>query len=176
MVIGRLIGGVILALSLNISASAEPPTTAVIGTPPQPAWNQLSVQQKSTLAPLSKEWDGMENIRKKKWLGIADRYPTMKPDEQQRMRDRMQEWATFSSLERTRIRDAYKDFKQLPPEQKLVIKQKWDAYSSLPPEEKQRIRETGKSSKLLTTPAPQESSGQYINIPAASGSSGAPAQ
>lgn len=150
----RLLGGLTLSLALSASFAAEPPTTALIGTPPQPVWVQLNGQQKSILAPLAKDWDGLENIRKKKWLGIAERYPSMKQDEQQRMQERMREWASLSPTERSKVRDTYKDFKQLPPEQKQVVRQKWEAYSNLPPDEKQRIRETGKSSKLLaTTPA-----------------------
>lgn len=160
MAIGRLVRGVILAASLNISIAAGAPTTAVIGTPPQPGWSSLSVQQKEILAPLAKDWDNLENIPKKKWLGIAERYPSMKPDEQQRMQQRMREWATLSPADRSRVRDSYKDFKQLPPEQKQVVRQKWEAYSNLPPEEKQRIRESGKSSQLLTQPTPIEPSGQ----------------
>lgn len=141
-----------LSLLLNIAIAAEPPTTAVIGTPPQPAWAQLSTQQKAILAPLAKDWDNLENIRKKKWLAIAERYPAMKQDDQQRMQDRMREWAGLSPTERSKVRDTYKDFKQLPAEQKQVVKQKWQAYSNLPPEERQRLRESGKSSKLLTAP------------------------
>lgn len=153
MAIRRLAGGVILALGLNAAIAAEPPTTVIIGTPPQPGWNQLNAQHKATLAPLAKDWDGLENIRKKKWLGIADRYPAMKPDEQQRMQDRMREWAALSPSERSKVRDTYKDFNQLPSEQKQVVKQKWEAYSNLSPEERQRIRESGRSSKLLTPSA-----------------------
>lgn len=149
----RLIGGLILGIALTSAATAQPPTSAVIGTPPQPSWGQLNPQQKNILAPLSREWDQLENIRKRKWLGIAERYPTMKPDEQQRMQDRMREWSDLSAAERTKARNTYKDFKQLPPDQKLVLKQKWDAYSNLSSDEKQRIRESGKSSKLLT-PSP----------------------
>ena len=66
MAIRRLVGGIILAASLNLSAAAEPPTTVIIGTPPQPGWSQLSQQQKNILAPLSKDWNSLENIRKKK--------------------------------------------------------------------------------------------------------------
>jgi hypothetical protein len=155
----RLIGGVILSFALSTTVFATPPTSAIIGTPPQPAWSQLSPQQKNILAPLARDWDELESIRKKKWLGIAERYPNMKPDEQQRMQDRMREWSRLSSTERSKVRDTYKDFKQLPPEQKQVVKQKWDAYSSLPAEERDRIRSSGKSSKLLApaASAPPES-------------------
>lgn len=155
MAIRRLAGGVILTLALSIAnAAAEPPTTAVIGTPPQPSWQQLTPQQKATLAPLAKDWDKLENIRKRKWLGIAERYPGMSADQQARMQERMREWAALTPEQRSKVRDTYKDFTQLPAEQKRVVREKWEAYSNLPSDEKQRLRETSKSSRLLTPPAP----------------------
>lgn len=114
---------------------------------------QLSAQQKTILAPLAKDWDKMENIRKKKWLLIAGRYPSMHASEQQRMQFRMLEWATLTSEQRAQVRDTYKDFKHLPPEQKRLVRQKWEAYSNLTAEEKQRLRETGKSTQLLSAPS-----------------------
>jgi hypothetical protein len=158
MVKRRLLGGVILCFALNTAIAAETPTTVIIGTPPQPGWNQLKLQQKDILAPLAGDWDKMENIRRKKWLGIAERYPNMKQDEQQRMQDRMREWANLTPDQRTQIRSSYKDFNQLPPEQKQVVKQKWDAYTNLPAEQQQRLREGGKSSKLLARPGESTSS------------------
>jgi len=152
----RLTGGVILfCLALAAPLAAEPPTSAVIGTPPQPSWSQLNPQQQNILSPLSVEWNKMENIRRKKWLGIAERYPSMKQDEQRRVQNRMREWASLTPEQRNKVRDSYKDFNQLPAEQKQVVKQKWEAYSNLPEEEKQRIRSSGKSSKLLTPAAPE---------------------
>jgi len=152
MVKRRLLGGIILCFSLTTVVAAEPPTSAIIGTPPQPGWTQLSTQQKDILAPLAKDWDSMENIRRRKWLGIADRYPNMKPDEQQRMQYRMREWANLTPEQRAKVRSSYRDFNQLPSEQKQVVKQKWDAYTNLPPEQRQRLRENSKSSKLLVPP------------------------
>lgn len=161
MAIRRLAGGVILTLALSIAnAAAEPPTTAVIGTPPQPSWQQLTPQQKTALAPLAKEWDKLENIRKRKWLGIAERYPGMSADQQARMQERMREWATLTPEQRSKARDTYKDFTQLPAEQKRVVREKWEAYSNLPSDEKQRVRETSKSSRLLTPPAPPASASE----------------
>lgn len=155
MVKRRHLGGVILCLALIAStAAADLPTTVIIGTLPQPAWSELTTQQKIILAPLANEWEKIENVRKKKWLGIADRYPSMKSDEQLRTQERMREWARLTPDQRAKVRDTYKDFNQLPPEQKRVVKQKWEAYSNLPKEEKQRIREGGKSAKLLTPPPP----------------------
>lgn len=152
MVKRRYIGGVILSLALAGPLAAQPPTTAVIGTPPQPGWSLLSTQQKAVLTPLAMEWDKLDNIHRKKWLGIAERYPTMNPDEQRRVQDRMREWATLTPEQRAKVRDSYKEFNQLPSEQKQTVKQKWEAYSNLPPEERQRVRQEGKSSQLLAPP------------------------
>ena len=152
----RFIGGVILALALTAPVIAEPPTTVVIGTLPQPGWDALNPLQKSILAPLAADWNNMENLPRKKWLGIAERYPNMKPDEQRRVQERMREWASLTPEQRSKVRGTYKDFNQLPPEQKAVVKQKWEAYSNLPSDEKQRIRESGKSGKLLQPAAPTE--------------------
>lgn len=145
----RLLGGLILSLVLTATQAAEPPTAVIIGTPPQPAWMQLSPPQKAALAPLVNEWEQMDNLHRKKWLGIADRFAGMKPDEQQRTQDRMREWVKLTPEQRSKVRDSYKDFKQLPPEQKQLVRQKWEAYANLPAEEKQRVRESGKSARLL---------------------------
>ena len=45
----------------------------------QPLWEQLNPQQKEVLAPLAQEWNGMDAAKRKKWLGIAKRYPGMTP-------------------------------------------------------------------------------------------------
>ena len=159
----RHVGGIVLSLALASPLAAQPPTTAFIGTPPQPGWNLLSAQQKAILTPLAAEWDKMDNVRRKKWLGIAERYPGMKPEEQRRMQERMREWASLSPEQRAKVRDSYREFNQLPSEQKQTVKQKWEAYSSLPPAEQQRLRQEGRSSRLLAPPpvaepaaAPQE--------------------
>jgi phage-related tail protein len=165
MVKRRLVRGLILCLLLTSVVAAEPSTTAIIGTPPQPGWNQLNPQQKDILAPLANDWEKMDNIRRKKWLGIAEHYPAMKQDEQQRMQDRMREWADLTPGQRAKVRSAYKDFSQLPPEQKQVVKQKWEAYSNLPMEQQQRVRESGKSSRLLSSA--NESPNILGNVPTA---------
>ena len=143
--------GIIFAIALWLLAQAC--HAAIVPPLPQPSWKQLSTEQQRILAPLYGEWDKMENIRSKKWLGIAERYPTMSQDDQRRMQERMREWASLTPEQRAKARDIYKDFNQLPTEQKQAVKQKWEAYSNLPPEERQRVRQEGKSSRLLTPPA-----------------------
>ncbi|HEX6734897.1 MAG TPA: DUF3106 domain-containing protein [Azonexus sp.] len=113
----------------------------------------MNSAQKEILAPLAKDWDAMESVRKKQWLGIAERYPRMKPNEQARVQARMQEWVRLTPEQRAKVRDSYKDFNQLPAEQKQTVKEKWKAYVNLPAEERQRLREEGKSAQLLAPPA-----------------------
>lgn len=135
MAFRALVAGLILALSLFSPAQAVVPELR------QPAWAELTQEQKLILAPLSRDWDKMEAFRKKKWLGIAKRYPTMKPEEQARVQRRMQDWASLTPEQRTQARAQYKNLKTAPPEKKEAIKQKWEQYKELPDEEKKRLAE-----------------------------------
>ena len=56
---------------------SAPTNPALMATPPQPKWSELSVPQRIVLAPLSDDWDAMENYRQKKWLSIATRFSDM---------------------------------------------------------------------------------------------------
>lgn len=59
------------------------------------------------LALLAKEWDQLDGARKGKWLEIAARYPSLSAEHQQRLRERMAEWAQMSPAERQRARIGY---------------------------------------------------------------------
>lgn len=137
----RFIAGLAISLVLAGAVQADTPTAVIIGTPPQPGWSLLSTHQKIILAPLVGDWDQMENIRRKKWLGIAERFPKMTPEEQARVQQRMREWAALTPTQRAKVRDSYKEFNQLDPEKKLAVKKKWENYSNLSEEEKIRARQ-----------------------------------
>lgn len=147
---------------------AGPLSHAAIAPPlPQPAWKELNAEQQRVLAPLSGEWDKMEGFRRKKWLGIAQRYPSLTPDEQARVQRRMTAWAKLTPEERKRARDQYKSLKTAPPEQKQVVKQKWEEYKELPESEKARLKaEAAKKpaprpppAKAAIAPAPATAAG-----------------
>lgn len=93
-----------------------------------PAWGQLTAQQQSTLAPIQGEWDQLEPIRKRKWLGIAQRYPKMKAEEQQRVQRRMKEWASLTPEQRRAAREKYREFELLPQEERQAMREKWEQY------------------------------------------------
>src|SRR5437016_4917526 len=73
----------------------------------QPNWNELNADQQQILAPLQNDWDQLEPVRKRKWLGIAKRYPKMKPEEQQRVQKRMQTWARLTPEQRRAARERH---------------------------------------------------------------------
>ena len=122
-----------LAAGLAASAYAQP-----IGTR-TPSWADLSPSEKQFLTPFAQEWDGWDAQRKAKWRGIAQRYPKMAPDEQDRVRQQMTAWAQLSPEERRAARERYKTLKTLPPEKKQEVRQKWEQYQSLPPEKKREL-------------------------------------
>lgn len=130
--------GFILGIILWLTAQAC--IAAIVPPLPQPSWKELNIDQQRILTPLSGEWDKMEGFRRKKWLGIAQRYQTLSPDEQSRMQRRMTAWAKLTPEERKRARDQYLSLKKASPEKKEEVKQKWEAYKELPETEKARLK------------------------------------
>jgi len=106
----------------------------------QPAWSELDANQQKILAPLATRWDGMDNFRRKKWLAIAQRYPSMGPEEQIRTQHHMAEWVKLTPEERKLAREKYKLIQRTSPEKKAGIKQKWQEYQGLPENEKLRLK------------------------------------
>jgi hypothetical protein len=122
-----------------------------------PAWSELSPGDKQALAPLAADWDRLDAQGKEKWLGIAKRYPTLGPTEQQRVQQQMHAWAQLTPAQRQAAREQYKTIKQLPPEQREEVRQKWQEYQQLPPEKRSelatRTPPPGQAVKPATTPA-----------------------
>jgi hypothetical protein len=94
----------------------------------RPLWSELSPKQQAVLAPLAADWDKLDTTRRKKWVTIANRYPKMAPDEQQRLQSRMQDWANLTPAQRRVARENYQSLKQLPRTQRGEVKQKWQQY------------------------------------------------
>jgi hypothetical protein len=132
--------GLISAFILTSTGWAATTSPSLIATPPQPKWSELTVAQKIVLAPLSDDWDSLENYRQKKWLSIVTRFPVMAPEEQRRIQVQMQEWGKLTPEQRERARQNFKTASQLPTEKKQELKQKWEEYSSLPEAEKEKLK------------------------------------
>jgi hypothetical protein len=135
-----------LALWLCISFS-------VFAAPQKKAhmWADLTPEQQQILAPLAADWDKLDAQRKRKWLGIAKRYPQMKPDQQVRAQRRMQAWVKLTPQEREAARERYKKMAKLPPDKKRALKQEWDEYNRLPEQERRKLG----SAPRKSAPAPE---------------------
>jgi hypothetical protein len=101
-----------------------------------PAWSTLTPAQQSALAPLKRDWQGIDALRKQKWLEIAARFPSMPADERQRVQDRMTEWARMTPEERGRARLQFQEVRQISPQDRQA---RWDAYLALPVEERRAL-------------------------------------
>jgi hypothetical protein len=101
-----------------------------------PAWSALSPAQQSALAPLKRDWPGLDAARKQKWLEIAARFPSMPADERQRVQERMTEWSRMTPEERGRARLQFQEARQISPEQR---QSRWDAYLALPEAERRAL-------------------------------------
>ena len=77
--------------------------------------------------------------RRKKWFGIAQRYPKMKPAEQQRVQQRMIDWVRLSPQQRREARENYRKIGKLAPEKKADLAQRWAEYQALPEAERNSL-------------------------------------
>ena len=92
------------------------------------SWSELTPAQQKVLAPLSPEWDALDATRRKKWVAIAERYPKMKPQEQQRLQKNMADWVKLTPAQRKAARDKYQTMKKLPPEKRREVAAQWKQY------------------------------------------------
>ena len=101
-----------------------------------PEWASLTADQQQALAPLAGEWNKLSKQHKAKWLGIAKRYPEMKPDAQKRAQMRMQKWAKLTPQQRDQAREQYRSIGKLAPDRREELRRQWAEYQSLPAHEK----------------------------------------
>jgi hypothetical protein len=153
---------------LGLPAGAQAPVAAA--KPPlkaqkpldKPLWAGLTPAQKVALAPIADEWDQANGVRKKKWLEIANRFASMKPDEQARVHARMRELFKMSPEERQVVRENYTRAKKIDPTHKS---EQWEKYQQLPEEKKKQLAEEAASARTKK---------QVANLPSASQSSAKP--
>lgn len=105
---------------------------------PGPAWAELPAEQQQILAPLKADWESLERERKKKWIGIAKRYPKMKPEAQARVQRRMQEWAKLTPEQRRQARESYRAIAK-QREKTRSLREQWAEYQALPPAEREHL-------------------------------------
>ena len=139
--VDKRVVAVIVSCLLTTTGWTATPSPSLMATPPQPMWTELTVQQKIVLAPLSDDWDSLENYRQKKWLAIAARFTKVTAEEQYRIQGQMQLWGKLTPEERQQVREKFKTTSRLPIEKKNELKQKWEEYQNLPEEQKAKLQQ-----------------------------------
>jgi hypothetical protein len=130
------LGAGLAAIVLALAAAQAAAQSAKKGLP----WAELNSEQQQILAPLAPpHWDQLDPDRKRKWLGIAKRYPSMNPTEQKRVQTRMQKWAALTPEQRREAREKYRRMEKLPPEKRDNLSERWSEYQSLPPHQRQGL-------------------------------------
>lgn len=142
----RLLPALALVLGVTLAPCAATAAGAVSGGP---GWNQLTPAQREVLKPLREDWDGLDAPRKQKWLELATRYPKLAPTEQQRMQERMADWARLTPNQRGQVRQNFQEAKQRADRDER--RARWEAYQALPEEERKAL-----ASRAAERRAPQD--------------------
>jgi len=153
--IGRSLLALAAGLALHPALAADPKS--------DPRWAELTPPQREILAPLSREWDRLDSASRKRWLGVAKRYPKMTPVGQKRVQTRMRTWAALTPQQREEARAKYKRMKRKNGSAEL--RREWQRYQALSPQEREalaageRKRKSGgktKRKRASTEPASEE--------------------
>ncbi|TMS58908.1 DUF3106 domain-containing protein [Imbroritus primus] len=132
------------------AASAAPASAPAIAqaTPGMTnAWHTLTPRQQNILYPLRPEWNKLSDLNRSKWLKIAERYPKLKKDQQQRLQERMRDWVALTPQQRRIARENYQISKQLSAEKKAEA---WQDYQQLSDEQKRKLAAASRATKPST--------------------------
>jgi len=116
----------------TVAAGAKPPAKTL----DKPLWRDLTRPQQTALKPLQPEWDGLDGMRKRRWLEMSARFASMAPAEQQRVHERMREWMKLTPAQRNLARENFSKTRKLAPGQKAAT---WESYKQLSEEEKRKL-------------------------------------
>lgn len=130
-----------------------------------PAWNTLSARQKEILTPLRERWSSMGDVAKRRWMSLADGFDDLSAEQQQKLHNRMESWASLSAQQRNQARLNFFASKQLTPEE---LQSKWDAYQALSNEEKKKLAAKAKPKNRGAATSLRPARRKLADIPAAS--------
>jgi hypothetical protein len=150
--------------------AAVPTQQATHKTGDKPLWRSLTPAQQVALQPLQAEWDHMDGVRKQKWLQLANRFTAMKPEEQQRVHERMREWVKLTPAQRELARETYARTRRIAPDQKTAS---WENYQQLPEEQKKKLAASTAGRKPHAV-VPSQANGKVV-VPLGQGATSCPA-
>jgi hypothetical protein len=127
------------------------------------AWSNLTPVQQVALEPLAVEWPKMSESHREKWLVISKKFAHMKPEEQQRLHERMRDWARLTPAQRTAARTNYARAKKLDAEDKS---EQWNKYQQLTAEQKKKLAQAKLPKRVAKLPTAPSSAAPAIQLPA----------
>lgn len=101
-----------------------------------PNWGELTKAQQRVLQPLEKRWPFMGEVQKSRWIVLAGTFDTLPAQEQLKLRDRMESWASLSAQQRSQARLNYALTNRMAPKDKWA---QWEAYQALSDEQKRAL-------------------------------------
>jgi len=147
----------VLSLSTSSAVAQSAPSTApekaaaIPVKKPDGTWESLKSAQKQILAPLEDDWDYMLPDSRRKWIQLANIYPKMSEQDQQRLQSRMTGWSKLSQKERRIARENYLSSLKFPAEKKAEA---WTAYQKLSDEQKKKLADSQAKKKPSAINAP----------------------
>ena len=126
------------------SATPAKPAPATPAAGEGPTWSQLTPQQQEALAPLKNDWSNLDGTRKRKWLEMSARYPSLSPEGKQRFHERMVPYARMTPEQRNTARENFKRAYTLPADERHSAVQH---YQELPPESRQELADKAAAKK-----------------------------
>ena len=142
---------------------------------PDGTWEGLKPAQQQILAPLESDWDYMLPDSRKKWIQVANIYPKMSAQDQERLQSRMTSWSNLSQRDRRIARENYLTSLKFPAEKKAEA---WYAYQKLSDEQKKKLAESEAKKRPTAANAPtlqQHPISPKAALPAAATAPSAPA-
>ena len=132
---GTIVPTEALAAKSSARSSDMRPESAT-APPAGPGWEVLTTPQKLALYPLAPRWAVISEQQKRRWLAIAQGFPALPAAEQERLHNRMTDWASLSAQQRSQARLNYATTQRLAPDNKRA---QWEAYQALSEAEKIRL-------------------------------------
>ena len=139
------------AQAQSASAPSHSKSTAIPEKKPDGTWESLKPAQQKILAPLESDWDYMLPDSRKKWIQVANIYPKMSAQDQDRLQSRMASWSNLSQKERRIARENYLASLKFPAEKKAEA---WTAYQKLSDDQKKKLAELESKKKPTAANAP----------------------
>ena len=132
-------------------SAAHGKAAAIPEKKPDGTWEGLKPAQQQILAPLKSDWDYMLPESRKKWIQVANIYPKMSTQDQERLQSRMIGWSNLSQKDRRIARENYLTSLKFPAEKKAEA---WYAYQKLSDEQKKKLAESEAKKKPTAANAP----------------------